>query len=100
MPAVDIFTRLQVKSKLLGNLLQNIHRALPPEMANRYRTLMEKRRAEALSAAEHAELIRLTDASERLQADRIASLAELARLRQTSLASLAGELGFQSRPNA
>lgn len=83
-----------------ADLLWNIRRELAPEVADRYRGLMEKRRAETLTGAEHDELIRLTDESERLQAERIDSLAELARLRRTSLAALAGELGFRPRPSA
>lgn len=82
------------------DLLSRIYRKFPAEVADRYRALMGKRRAETLTEAEHAELIRLTDESERLQADRIESLAELAHLRRTSLAALAEDLGFQSRPNA
>lgn len=83
-----------------ADLLRNIHRELPPEVADRYRALMEKRRAETLTEAEHADLIRLTDESERLQAERIESLAELANLRRTSLVELARELRLRPRPNA
>lgn len=82
-----------------GALLRNIRRELPTQVSSRYRLLMTKRRAETLTDAEHAELIRLTDASERLQAERVESLAQLAHLRHTSLAALAEDLRFHPRPN-
>jgi len=82
------------------DLLRSIHRELPAGVAGRYRALMKKGRAELLTEAEHAELIRLTDESERLQAERVQSLAELAHLRRTSLAKLAEDLRFQPRLNA
>jgi hypothetical protein len=82
------------------DLLRDIRRALPSGVADRYRALMGKRRAETLTETEHAELIRLTDESERLQAERIESLAELAHLRRISLAALAEDLSFQPRLNA
>jgi hypothetical protein len=77
------------------DLLYSIRRQLPAGAARRYRALMKKRRAELLTDAEHAELIRLTDESEQLQAERVQSLAELAHLRRTSLAKLAEDLKFQ-----
>lgn len=75
-------------------LLQTINRSLPPAGCERYEELMERRRAETLTPAEHQELLQLTDEAERIQADRIAALAELARLRGTSLAVLAEQLGL------
>ncbi len=75
-----------------ADLLRSIHREFPPDVADRYRALMEKRRAETLTDSEHAELIRLTDKREQFQAERIQSLAELAHLRHTSLAELAEDL--------
>jgi len=75
-----------------ADLLRSIHREFPPDAADRYRALMEKRRGETLTESEHAELIRLTDERERFQAERIKSLAELAHLRHTSLAKLAEDL--------
>ncbi|HKH49605.1 MAG TPA: hypothetical protein VKM72_33505 [Thermoanaerobaculia bacterium] len=82
------------------DLLRSIRRELPAGVAGRYQALMKKRRAELLTEAEHAELIRLTDESEQLQAERVQSLAELARLRRTSLTKLAEDLRFPPRLNA
>ena len=82
------------------DLLRRIYRELPHEVADRYRMLMEKRRAETLTEAEHAELIRLTDQSEQLQAERIKSLAELAHLRRIPLTKLVEDLDFRPRSNA
>ena len=49
---------------------------------------------------EHEELLRLTNQVEGLEADRLAHLAELARLRRTSLTALMEELGIQPAPDA
>ena len=42
----------------------------------------------------YAELLRLTEVTERLQAQRVACIADLARLRQTSAASPMKDLGL------
>lgn len=65
------------------------------EKEERYRELMSTRRKGSLTAEEHQELLRLTEEAERLQAERIERLAELARLRGKSLAALMEELGAQ-----
>jgi hypothetical protein len=80
-------------------LMLKINQGLPAEKAARYQDLMAKRRKETLTAGEHRELLDLTDEAERLQAERIQHLAELARLRGTSLRALMDELGLQPAAN-
>jgi hypothetical protein len=82
------------------NLLRRINEGLPEKDAFRYHELMDKRRAGSLSPEEHQELLRLTDAAEAIQARRIQDLAELARLRGTSLSALVEELGLKPAPDA
>jgi hypothetical protein len=83
-----------------SELLLGINRGLPGEQAERYRELMSRRRNGSLAAEEHQELLRLTDKAERLQAERIERLAELARLRGKPLVAVMEELGVRPSPNA
>ena len=82
-----------------SELLLRINQGLPDD-AWRYRDLIFRRRAGTLSSEEHEELLRLTDRAEVLEADRLAHLAELARLRHTSLSCLMEALGIQPAPDA
>ena len=77
-----------------SRLLEQINSGLPEEFWRRYHELTDKRRAETLTSSEHSELISLSDRVEALNARRIESLAELARLRKTTLRALAHELGI------
>lgn len=69
-------------------LLHEINRGLPSETAERYAELREKCRREMLSPEEHAELLHLIDQVELRDAERIERLAELARLRSSTLSEL------------
>jgi hypothetical protein len=73
-----------------SELLLAINQGLPPKISERYRTLMNRRRAETLTPEEHQELLSLTEEAERVQAERIEHLAELAQLR----GKMMGELGI------
>ena len=83
-----------------SELLLAINRGLPADVAERYRTLMSRRREGALTPAERQELLNLTDEAERLQAERIKYVAELARLRDKSLGAVMDALGIRASPNA
>ena len=83
-----------------ARLLQQINEGLPPEMWRRYNELIAKRQAETLTPDEHATLIALSDQIEDLNVRRVESLAELARLRQTSLSELMRQLGIKAPPYA
>jgi hypothetical protein len=76
-------------------LLLQIERGLPAKTRHRYDELVAKRRKEALSEDEHAELIGLTDATERLDAERVEALIALAQMRRTSLGELMHSLRIQ-----
>lgn len=80
-------------------MLAKINQGLPVQEARRYQELMVKRRAETLTPEEHEELLRLTDAAEATQAERVRHLAELARIRGTTLDALMEGLGLQPAPN-
>lgn len=81
-------------------LLQTINEGLPPETWQHYNKLIEKRQAETLTPDEHKTLVELSDRIEELNARRIEHLAELARLRQTSLSALMQQLGITAPPYA
>lgn len=76
-------------------LLQKINQGLPSELGQRYSALIAKRDAETLIPDEHEELINLTDQVEQLEAQRVAYLVELARLRNTTVAALIQELDIR-----
>jgi len=79
-------------------LLKQINEGLPQETWRRYHELMARRRAEALTPDEQAELVGLSDRVEQLNARRIECLAELARRRQMSLPDLMEQLGIKAPP--
>jgi hypothetical protein len=60
---------------------------------NRYQELLRKREAAQLSGAELEELLALSDRIEVLHAERMAAIAELARLRGISLSEMVSQLG-------
>lgn len=92
--------RARSLSQRESELLLGINRGLPGDQEERYRELMSRRRTGSLAAEEHRELLRLTADAERLQAERIERLSELARLRAKPLAVLMEELGVRPSPNA
>lgn len=79
-------------------LVAQIQQPLPPDIQQRYRELREKLQAETLSAAEHQELLTLTDTIEQADADRLERLITLAQMRQVSLPDLMQQLGLGSPP--
>lgn len=85
---------LQAQRKAESELLQKIHQSIPSDTQNYYDELIAKRQAETLTPEEHSELLHLTEQIEKLQAQRIEYLAELARLRGTSLTALMENLGI------
>ena len=83
-------------SKTESELLLKINRAIPSEIQDRYDELIAKRRQESLTSSEYDELLQLTDQVEKLEAERVADLADLARLRQVSLSKLLTQLDIQA----
>lgn len=80
--------------KTEAELLLKINQGLPSEVQKRYDELIAKRQAESLTPDEYDELLRMTDRVEGLEARRIKCLADLARLRQTTLVGLMDDLGI------
>jgi hypothetical protein len=81
-------------------LLQRINRGPSPAAQQRYEELVVKRQAETLTAEEHEELIILSDEREVITADRVAALADLARMRHVSLSALVESLGLKPSTDA
>lgn len=81
-------------------LLQQIEGSMVGIAWEPYRALIEKRRAGTLTAAEQQTLISISDQIEAANARRIEWLAQLARLRGTSLRQVMQDLGIQPRPYA
>ena len=75
-------------------LLNKIMHWIPAHQHKTYRTLVEKRRAGDISAAEYEELLLLTDVVETAHAMRMRHLIQLADLRNTSLENLLHEMGI------
>lgn len=78
-----------------SELLLKINQGIPSGLQNRFNELIALRQALTLTEAEYAELIQLGDRIEQLDAERIASLAELAQLRNQSLTEVMQNLGIQ-----
>lgn len=76
-------------------LLKVNQSALPVNLQARCDALVAKRQEETLTPGEREELIHLTDQLGELNVHRLEYLAELARLRQTSLPALMEDLGIQ-----
>jgi hypothetical protein len=77
-----------------ADLLLRINEGLPAPVWARYRALKEKRDAETLTDAEHAELIQLIDTVEGWNVRRLEWIAELATLRGVRFQDLVRELGL------
>lgn len=80
------------ESKLLGT----INTGLSSEDWDRYRQLIDLRRQENITAEGLAELTAMADRIERLNAQRVTHLCELAQLRGISLPALQDQLGIAS----
>ncbi len=83
-----------------AELLLKINQGIPASIRDRYQALIAKRQSETLNAEEHGELLRLTDQVEQLEVQRVEYLAELARLRRTTLTSLMQTLGIPAPTHA
>jgi hypothetical protein len=82
-----------------SRLLVRINQGLPPELRERLAFLKARREDESITDAEYEELTRLSDRAEELHAERMAAMAELAKLRGVSLPELMNQLGIQFPEN-
>jgi hypothetical protein len=81
-----------------AELLQLVYQGIPPDIHQRLEQLTAKRRAETIQPgdSEYDELIKLTVAVEKLDAQRLGYLVELANLRGVSLDALLDDLGIEN----
>lgn len=75
-------------------LLLTATQGLSESFWQRYRQLVAKREAEALSALEREELIRLSDQAEALSLERTKALLQLSKLRGVEITVLQEQLGL------
>ncbi len=76
-------------------LLVRVNQGLGDAERTRLRSLLAKRDDETLTPAEWQELTSLTDQLELLHADRLAALAELAKVRGITFDTVIAQLGLQ-----
>lgn len=82
-------------SKKETELFLIINQGLPADQQKRIDELTEKMEFESITDAEHAELLRLTDAMEMAQVKRLKAVAELAKVRNVSLSEMMRQLGME-----
>ena len=82
-----------------AELLLNINQGLPSATQERLNELIDKRRAETISAKELRQLKKLTDQIEKSDAKRLELLTELAHLRNVPLRKLIKQLGLKPVPH-
>lgn len=75
-------------------LLEKIRAGIPEGTQQRYRRLISKRDKHTLTDEEYAELLKLTDVIENADAERVAYLIQLARIRSMSLPALINNLNI------
>ncbi|MBI1831437.1 MAG: hypothetical protein HYR84_08310 [Planctomycetes bacterium] len=75
-------------------MLKQINQGFSDDWWEHYHELIRRREESLLSAAEHRELIHLTDQIERKEAKRLQALVKLAKLRKMPLRSLMKDLGL------
>jgi hypothetical protein len=81
-----------------SKLFAQINETLPEAIRHRKLALTRKCKNLTLTKAEHQELLRLTQAAERLDVKRLSALTKLARLRQLSVRALMKDLGIKPPP--
>lgn len=108
-PEIERFVRelfsLKIREETPGlsereaKLLMRINQGLPETTQERLNELIERRRAEMLSAKELRELKKLTAQAENFDAERLELLIELAHLRHVPLRKLVKQLGLKPVPH-
>jgi hypothetical protein len=83
-----------------ARLLRQINQGFGDSWWQRYHDLIEKRQMSVLTAAEHRELIAMTDEVERKEAKRLQALVKLAKLRKQSLRDVMKDLGLPGKTDA
>src|SRR5580658_636724 len=78
-----------------SKLLARIDECIPVNLKTRLSELEARRDDGSLTGGEPAELLTLSDRVERLHAERLAALADLAKLRGVTLPALMDQLGIR-----
>jgi len=91
--------RTSALSEREAELLFKINKGLPSATQRRLNELIDKRRADTISAKELRELKKLTDQIENSDAKRLGLLTELAHLRNVPLRKLIKRLGLKPVPH-
>ena len=86
--------RKVVMSTLESDLMRIINRGLSAEKSARLDQLQEKLRHETIHPRERQQLLRISDELEKLGAQRLKALIELAAVRKTSVPKLMSALGL------
>jgi len=86
--------------KAEADLLQQINLGLSVERWEEYHSLLAKRRAETLTADDHAKLIAISDQIEQANVQRVSALVTLAEMQGTDLSTLMRSLGISPEINA
>lgn len=94
--AIELRARMRDKSLSVreSELLLKINRGISAKAQRRFDELVDKRRGETLTEAEHQELLRLTNRIEKADARRIELIAELARLKGQTFDEVIKDLGI------
>jgi hypothetical protein len=87
-------------TRIESDLLLKINEGIPSDTQARYSELIARRQSETLTPDEYEELLRLTQQVEKLETRRVKYLAELARLRGTSITALMKKLGIRPPAHA
>jgi DNA-binding MurR/RpiR family transcriptional regulator len=87
-------------SQTEADLIRAINHSLSNAEWQRYYALIDKRQAETLTPDEQDALIALSDKLEAINVNRIQAVADLARLRNTSINKLMAELGLKPLAHA
>jgi hypothetical protein len=82
-------------SKQQTELLRRINAEPSPAKLSRFRELQKEGRARGLTEQQQAELVQLSDWVEEIHAERMAHVAELARLRGVGLSDVLQQLGIE-----
>ena len=87
-------------SQAESELLKRINRGLAEQDRRRFDELVAKRESEDLTEDENAEFLRLATLSEALNVERMKALAELARIRRSTLRDVMQDLGIKTPVDA
>ena len=79
-----------------SRLIKRINRGLPESLSSRYSRLLRRRKNKRLTSDELAELQKLTNDVETMDAERAAALLELANLRRVPIRMLMQQMGIKA----